>query len=58
MSVPAPDEAVECFALDSDGEVYWPGQDVEGLSFSLEEGYVLPVCFPDDPNTELFGQPG
>lgn len=57
MTVP-PDEHVECFALDLDGEVYWPGQDLDGLAFALEERHVLHICFEDGPNTELFGQPG
>lgn len=58
MSAPEPDEHVECFAIESDGEVYWPGQDVEGLSFSLEEWHVVHIAFADGPNTEVFGQPG
>lgn len=58
MTVPEPDEVVECFALDDQGGVYWPGQDAEGLAFALEERHVLHICFEDGPNTELFGQPG
>lgn len=58
MRLPEPDEAIECFALDSDGDAYWPGQDTRGLAFSLEEKHVLHIAFADGPNTEVFGQPG
>lgn len=57
MTVP-PDEHVECFAFDADGDVYWPGQDAEGLAFALEERHAIHICFADGPNTEVFGQPG
>lgn len=57
MTVP-PDEAVECFALDADGDAYWPGQDHDGLAFALDERHVVHICFADGPNTNVFGQPG
>ncbi|WP_424465456.1 hypothetical protein [Pseudoclavibacter helvolus] len=58
MRVPEPDEAVECFAVESDGGVYWPGQDREGMGFALDERHTVHVCFADGPNTEWLGQPG
>ncbi|PPF44113.1 hypothetical protein C5B85_10735 [Pseudoclavibacter sp. AY1F1] len=54
----SPDEHVECFAMDSDGDVYWPGQDADDLAFALEERHVIHICFADGPNTNILGQPG
>lgn len=54
----SPDEAVECFALDADGDAYWPGQDTDGLAFALEVRHVIHICFADGPNTAWLGQPG
>lgn len=58
MTVPEPDELIECFAVDEVGDVYWPGQDRDGLTFALEERHTVHICFADGPNTEMFGQPG
>lgn len=56
--MPEPDEQIECFAMESDGDVYWPGQDVEGLAFALDQRHTVYVCFADGPNTSWLGQPG